>query len=304
MTNTLFPKDYPTFNYAVRRNHPTYEQMKKFVPFFSHYENLFPHEVLVKALESITLEDITSTKIVSEDNVNWFIKQKYSVKSFVPIKAPFKKEKNGWYREVYKNSYEFLISSPYIQIGKYTKACLKQIFPWFSEFSWSCYNLNTDNDYIYLNINSETIANCVYVPIRSMLQHDVPAIIKTHTDYHTQYYSWPGGWGKSISEEQVLQWRKNNLDLLESDIFKRFCRLLRNEPVDEKPILFDRNFKLPVTWGQFGYVTIKAKTLQEAVDKFNESCDEIKLPYPSEYVDGSFELSSTDVDYLKTIQEN
>ena len=94
------------------------------------------------------------------------------------------------------------------------------------------------------------------------------------------------------------------MDLLESDIFKRFCRLLRNEPVDEKPILFDRNFKLPVTWGQFGYVTIKAKTLQEAVDKFNESCDEIKLPYPSEYVDESFELSSTDVDYLKTIQEN
>ena len=47
MTNTLFPKDYPTFNYAVRRNHPTYEQMKKFVPFFSHYENLFPHEFLL-----------------------------------------------------------------------------------------------------------------------------------------------------------------------------------------------------------------------------------------------------------------
>jgi len=55
--------------------------------------------------------------------------------------------------------------------------------------------------------------------------------------------------------------------------------------------------KLAVTWEMCGYVDVEANTLEEAMKKFNDECDYIKLP-DGEYVDGSFQLSTQDVDEM------
>ena len=59
--------------------------------------------------------------------------------------------------------------------------------------------------------------------------------------------------------------------------------------------------KLAVTWQMCGYVDIDADTMEEAMEKFYEESDHIKLPRDGEYVDGSFELSTDDVDEMESM---
>lgn len=58
--------------------------------------------------------------------------------------------------------------------------------------------------------------------------------------------------------------------------------------------------RLAVTWEMYGYVDVKADTLEEAMENFNKESDYIKLPN-GDYVDGSFRLSTDDVEEMKTI---
>ena len=59
--------------------------------------------------------------------------------------------------------------------------------------------------------------------------------------------------------------------------------------------------KLAVTWEMCGYVDVEADTLEEAMEKFYDECDYIKLPSDGEYVDGSFQLSTDDVDEMEAM---
>lgn len=61
-----------------------------------------------------------------------------------------------------------------------------------------------------------------------------------------------------------------------------------------------KTFKLPVTWEVHGFVNVEAKSLEEAVQDFNENVDEYEL-FDLEYVDGSFRLTENDIEVLKLI---
>lgn len=53
--------------------------------------------------------------------------------------------------------------------------------------------------------------------------------------------------------------------------------------------------KLAVTWEMCGYIDIpEAKTIEEALDIFAKTSDDIPLPSEGTYVDASFEPSSWD----------
>lgn len=58
--------------------------------------------------------------------------------------------------------------------------------------------------------------------------------------------------------------------------------------------------RLAVTWEMAGYVDVEADTLEDAMEKFKKECDYIKLPNGN-YVDGSFRLSTEDVDEMEAI---
>lgn len=58
--------------------------------------------------------------------------------------------------------------------------------------------------------------------------------------------------------------------------------------------------RLAVTWEIAGYVDIEANTLEDAMEKFKKESDYIKLPN-GDYVDGSFRLSTEDVDEMEAI---
>jgi len=50
-------------------------------------------------------------------------------------------------------------------------------------------------------------------------------------------------------------------------------------------------YKIPVTWEVCGYVPINAETPEEALEIFKKTEDDLELPEPNYYVDGSFGLS-------------
>lgn len=60
--------------------------------------------------------------------------------------------------------------------------------------------------------------------------------------------------------------------------------------------------KVAVTWEVCGYVDIpEAKTVEEAMEIFNKKADYIKLPTNAEYVDGSFQLSTDNVEEMEAM---
>ena len=61
--------------------------------------------------------------------------------------------------------------------------------------------------------------------------------------------------------------------------------------------------KVAVTWEMCGYVDIDAETMEEAMEKFNEESEDIEIPRNGEYVDGSFQLTSDDVEEMKAMAE-
>ena len=60
--------------------------------------------------------------------------------------------------------------------------------------------------------------------------------------------------------------------------------------------------KIAVTWEMCGYVDIPdATTTKEAMETFNRESDYIKLPSKGEYVDGSFRLTTEDIDEMQAM---
>ena len=62
--------------------------------------------------------------------------------------------------------------------------------------------------------------------------------------------------------------------------------------------------KIAVTWEMCGFVDIAAPTIEDAMQIFEEQSDYIKLPTDGEYVDGSFVLSTYDVEEMQALTEN
>lgn len=60
-------------------------------------------------------------------------------------------------------------------------------------------------------------------------------------------------------------------------------------------------WRIPVTWSVCGYVKIPAATLEEAMEIAKDEDGVIPLPDENDYVDGSWELSETDVENVREL---
>ena len=56
--------------------------------------------------------------------------------------------------------------------------------------------------------------------------------------------------------------------------------------------------KIPVTWELCGFVYVEADNIEEAMDKFDKTCDYVPLP-DGEYVDGSFQITCRDIEFVE-----
>lgn len=61
---------------------------------------------------------------------------------------------------------------------------------------------------------------------------------------------------------------------------------------------------IAVNWEVSGFIEVEADNIEEAMNKFRENLDDYPLPYDGgEYVDGSFRLTTDDVEEMKAICE-
>ena len=141
---------------------------------------------------------------------------------------------DGWERSVDKLCIAIFKNKRYeFWTGELLKKCLELKYPWMTKFKISGFSVsyrNTPDGYgdhlVYLYIKEGIKERSVYMPLKALVEGDIEAIKKYHTEYFTKYYSWPGGWGKGVTEKDVLGWRKENIDVLESDTFKEFCNYI------------------------------------------------------------------------------
>ena len=97
-----------------------------------------------------------------------------------------------------------------------------------------------------------------------------------------------------------LPYKELRFDL--ADVVEELALMILPKELPEREIV------LPVTWEMCGKVRIKARNIKDAISKFYEEIDEIELPSSSAYVDGSFGLSTEEIEiialYNKVDKEN
>jgi len=63
-----------------------------------------------------------------------------------------------------------------------------------------------------------------------------------------------------------------------------------------------KKFKLPVTWEVSGFLEVEAESLKEAIVYFENNSDNLPLPDDFDYVDGSYDLSCHEEEYVELYQ--
>lgn len=61
-------------------------------------------------------------------------------------------------------------------------------------------------------------------------------------------------------------------------------------------------FKIPVTWEVCAMLKVEADTLEEAMEIARDDNGEIPLPTDNDYIDGSWRLSTEDIEDIKMYQ--
>lgn len=231
----------PLWSLEILDLSPSITDLSKYDKAICDYFRLnFGDKILAEALNSFKKKDLfTQEYFPYESSFDYTISQ--AVALYLPylVTYPIKEFKgDGWERYVDKLCISVFVKNKYdLWTGKLLKKCLELKYPWLKFFKISEYSIgygNFDEHLVFLSIsNGENIkSKNIYIPLKAFIDRDTEAIKKYHTDYFTNYYKWPGGWGKNITKEDVLGWRKENLDLLESDAFKEFCEYLEGKEVE------------------------------------------------------------------------
>ena len=63
--------------------------------------------------------------------------------------------------------------------------------------------------------------------------------------------------------------------------------------------IISKKIKLPVTWEVCGMIEVEAESIEDAIKFFANNSDRISLPYDSDYVDGSLDLSCHEPEFIE-----
>lgn len=195
----------------------------------------FGDGILSTALNDFKRKDMMTWEYIPYENGFYFALSK-AIALYLPylVSHPIRETKgDGWERTVDKLCVGIICNTQYdFWSGKLLKKCLDLKYPWLEKFKISEYSVRSyqdlDEHLVFLPIpdTEGKKKKSVYIPLKALIEADVEAIKKRHTDYFTNYYRWPGGWGKGVTKEDVLGWRQHELDSLNSDTFKEFCQYL------------------------------------------------------------------------------
>ena len=90
-------------------------------------------------------------------------------------------------------------------------------------------------------------------------------------------------------------------EVLKEGILDVYTSIRKEYEPEVPPEETAKTVKLPVTYEVCGFVEVPKGTIEEAIDYFYENIDYIKLPTDTEYVDGSFQLSTDDPEEIEAM---
>lgn len=96
---------------------------------------------------------------------------------------------------------------------------------------------------------------------------------------------------------------KNRCDKKKLD-FPLTCKDIAKDvelPIYETEKPSRKKQRVAVTYEVCGYIEVEGETMQEAMENFKKNIEFIALPTDVEYVDGSFQLSSNDVEEMEAL---
>lgn len=129
-----------------------------------------------------------------------------------------------------------------------------------------------DKEFPILKSNGETI------PWESIASHKAQALIN-----HGQSL-------EKLASRGGLSWCEALAVLRDS----KFIAMSEEEAKEKVlALLPNQEWIVPVTWEACGFIKVRAESAEEACKKVHEDADDYPLPYQSEYVDASFDISGS-----------
>ena len=129
-----------------------------------------------------------------------------------------------------------------------------------------------DKEFPILKSNGETI------PWESIASHKAQALIN-----HGQSL-------EKLASRGGLSWCEALAVLRDS----KFITMPEEEAKEKVLVLLpNQEWIVPVTWEACGFIKVRAESAEEACRKVHEDADDYPLPYQSEYVDASFDISGS-----------
>ena len=198
--------------------------------FTSFLRQHFTKEIIEEVISKHRIGDAVDWEYVPVNQSSYYFKKGYPCepKQYAHDFEIFMDYKGKeWKSYETKLAYKFYVSQKYkFYMVDIIKELIFLTYPWMKEFKFECYSwqYNTKNYEFYLTCDN---GKSMYIPMSTLTKHN-PKIAEERTvTYYTEYYRWPGGWGKNITEKDVMKWRKENTtDLVESETWKKFCDCL------------------------------------------------------------------------------
>lgn len=199
----------------------------EFTSFLHHH---FSKEIIEEIISKHRIGDVVTWKYVPVDQSSYCFKKGYpcetkqyshDFKVFMDYKG------KTWESYETKLVYKFYVPQKYkLYMEDIIKEAIYLVYPWMKEFKFECYSpeYRMENYEFYLTCDN---GKSMYVPMFTLTKHN-PKIAEERTvTYYNDYYRWHGGWGKDVTEADVMKWRKENtVDLVESKTWKKFCEYL------------------------------------------------------------------------------
>lgn len=198
------------------------------------YVEEFGEDIVKEAVQTLTWDNFTSWEDVEEKALPYYLLTLHGIlidnkKRDVIVT----RHKGAWSMEEKVKGYRVLIRNKYNSCweNNFLKYCMISKYPYLSLFNINYYEWRGVNDTeFYINVKKPEkgkLTGCnLYCPYKALKNNDYSIIVDRQTKYFTEYYRWPGGWGKGVTKEQVLNWRKENIDLIHSEVGQKLKQIL------------------------------------------------------------------------------
>ena len=230
-TNTMDEITINTINMNTLDNPLNLLVLEFYEPEFTKFlRQHFSKEIIEELISKRRIGDVVTWEYVPVNQSSYYYSKGYPCEPKVyshDFRIFMDYKGKTWESHETKPAYKFYIPQKY---KSYMRDIIKEaiylVYPWMKEFRFECYspNYRLENYEFYLTCDN---GKSMYVPMSTMTEHN-PKIAEERTvNYYNEYYRWPGGWGKAVTEADVMKWRKENtVDLIESKTWKKFCDYL------------------------------------------------------------------------------